>query len=196
MIRYINILETGKDIQERVRLWRNTPRIKWSMTGGEDITPEQHSKWLDSLAGSISNKVQVAFAGTEPFGIINLKKIDCSAGTSDWGIYIGEEAFLGRGIGKRLVYDVHTWGFSIPDIQKMYSVVRADNPKALCSYLKMGITLEGCLRKQLTDSKGKPVDLYPIALFRENWEIYKKQHIAWGKIGDGVICHDKGDIEN
>lgn len=184
MITYVNILEAVPEVQEKVRLWRNSPRVKSAMTGGADISREQHLRWLQSLAGPNSlNAVRVAFADGVPFGFVNLKSLDKSAGTTDWGLYIGEDAFLGRGLGKRLTYDVHDWGFSVSGIDKMYSVVRSDNLRALHTYLQMGICLEGYLKNHLRSPSGESVGLYLIALFRTEWLASKERNAAWGKIG-------------
>lgn len=185
MIEYKNILGVDASIQEKVRRWRNSPRVRRGMLDQTEITAEQHTNWLRSLAEKREiNIVRVALADDVPFGVINLRDIDRSAQTCDWGIYIGEDTFLGRGLGKRLAYDVREWGFVDEGLNKMYSTVRADNLKALHSYLELGDHVEGFLKDHICDPEGNRIGIYLVAQFREDWLRNRERVAERGKIDD------------
>ena len=185
MIAYRNILETDPQIQEQVRLWRNSPRVKSGMIDQTNISAKQHRHWLRLLAsGPDKNAVKVAFWNSVPFGIINLKGIDRNVSSCDWGIYIGEEAFLGRGLGRRLAYDVHSWALEDESLGKMFSSVREDNLKILQTYLQLGDHVEGFLKKHLRSASGELIGLYLIAQFREEWLLNRERSAAWVRTGD------------
>ncbi len=185
MIEYKDILEVAPEIQEKVRQWRNSPRVKRGMLDQSDITARQHRLWLESLASNPdTNAVRVVFSDGVPFGIINLRGVDRKAGSSDWGIYIGEEAFLGRRLGKRMVYDVHRWGLIDEALNKMYSTVRSDNLRVLHSYLELGNHIEGFLKDHIRLPGGELIGIYLIALFKDEWLKNGEKISSWANIGD------------
>lgn len=185
MIEYRNILEVGPKLQEKVRLWRNSPRVRRGMLDQSEITPDRHRRWLDSLASKPEVVVfRIAFLDAVPFGIVNLRDIDRAARICDWGIYIGDETYLRRGLGRRLAHAVHEWGFMDENVNKMHSTVRADNLKALHSYLELGCHIEGFLKDHIRNANGAPVGIYLIAQFRDEWLRNREKVAEWGKIGD------------
>lgn len=185
MILYKDILEVGPEIQEKVRVWRNSPRVKKGMLVQADVTGRQHRTWLDFLHEKRAmNKVRVAFSDRIPFGIVNLRDIDENSGTCDWGVYIGEDAFLGRGLGRRLVFDTHLWGFGEQKMRKMHTSVRADNLKALFSYLELGHRVEGLLQDHIRTPEGDLIGVYLIAQFCGAWDKNKEKASSWGLIGE------------
>jgi RimJ/RimL family protein N-acetyltransferase len=185
MIAYRNILDVGEETQEKVRVWRNSPRVKAGLLAQSDITPEQHRRWVDSLAKRAEiHEVRVAFSDDVPFGIINLKEIDRSVSSCNPGFYIGEDGFLGRNLGRRLLYDTKKWGFEEIGIGKLYSTVRSDNLGSLNSHLLSGYHIEGFLKDHLRSASGELVGIYLIAHFRDGWEKNKKKVSSWAKIGD------------
>ena len=188
MITYKNILDTDKDVQEQVRLWRNSPRIRSAMLDTSDITPERHRQWLKSLAEKTENIVWVAFADNIPFGLINLRNIDRDARLCNWGYYVGDDAFLGHKLGLRLLYDLHDWGFIDKNLDKMHSTVRSDNIKALHDELLAGYHVEGYLKNHLRSTTGELIGLYLIAQFRDEWMKNREKIASWAKNGDEVSC--------
>lgn len=82
---------------ERVRQWRNHPRIRQQMEYREIISPEMQQRWL----ASVQNGPYAYFlirVGEEPVGMIHLSHIDTETHTAEAGLFIGEERFSGTGI--------------------------------------------------------------------------------------------------
>jgi RimJ/RimL family protein N-acetyltransferase len=185
MIEYRNLLEVGEEIQERVRLWRNSPRVRAGLIEQSDIAPEQHRRWLESLAQKTGiHEVRVAFSDGVPFGLLNLRDIDRKVSSCNPGFYIGEDSFLGKRLGLRLLYDLLEWGLAETGVYKVYSEVRADNLKVLHYNLQAGYHIEGFLKDHLRSASGELVGLYLIAQFREDWPKSREKISSWGKIGE------------
>ena len=81
-LRYCNILEASEEIHERVRVWRNSLRIRKFMISQNEIAVEEHRAWLSRLSKDGGSQiVRVAFCADVPIGIITLK--DMKAGTQE-----------------------------------------------------------------------------------------------------------------
>jgi UDP-4-amino-4,6-dideoxy-N-acetyl-beta-L-altrosamine N-acetyltransferase len=175
VIAYPNILDVGPELQQRVREWRNSDRVRMSMLSPNLISEEQHRRWLSSLADRPERQiVRVAFAEGEPFGIITLKDIDRRSYRSDWGMYIGEESCLGRGLAKVMLFDLLVWAFEGEKLERLYTSVLSDNAKAVALYLEYGFHFEGRFERHIRRESGELVDVYWLAMFAETWREKKE----------------------
>jgi len=85
-----NFYPLNFDLLEKVRGWRNLPRIRNNMLTNSIISSEQQIKWFESLVVDKSRLYFVFFQDANPIGMlyfVDITKEDCS-----WGCYIGEEA--------------------------------------------------------------------------------------------------------
>lgn len=170
VIMYRDVLKSGAELQERVRTWRNSDRVRLSMINTGIIEEKQHLQWLTSLKiNSPGQIVRVAFDGETPFGIITLKDIDRHSSRSDWGMYIGDERFLGRGLGRRMLLDLLEWAFEEEGLNRLYTSVLADNSKAVALYLDGGFHFEGRFERHIRRTSGEFVDVYWMAMFAHEW---------------------------
>lgn len=178
VITYRNLLDVSPELQERVRNWRNSEHVRNNMLASDLITEEQHRRWLSYLSERPERQsVRVAFEGDEPFGIITLKDIDRNSSRCDWGMYIGETGFLGRGLARRLLFDLLAWAFEEEGLQRLYTSVVGDNAKAVALYLEYGFHFEGRFEKHIRRDSGELVDVYWLAIFSEVWREKKEQFL-------------------
>ncbi|MCX7829144.1 MAG: UDP-4-amino-4,6-dideoxy-N-acetyl-beta-L-altrosamine N-acetyltransferase [Thermanaerothrix sp.] len=169
MIRYVDILEVQPQVSMRVLEWRNSHRVRKSMLNDSIITEAEHLRWLSSLASSPKRQmVRVAFMGEEPFGIITLKDIDRTSLRSDWGMYIGDENFLNRGLSKHMLYSLMEWGFEEEGLHRLFTSVLGSNVGAVSLYLRFGFHVEGRFERHLLRDQAWE-DLYWIAIFKDRW---------------------------
>ena len=78
------------DLIEKVRGWRNQPRIKRNMISDAQITSEQQKKWFEGLADDPERKYMTFFQDETPVGLLYFSSI--TRESCEWGCYIGEEA--------------------------------------------------------------------------------------------------------
>ena len=169
-LRYCNILEVGEEIQERVRVWRNSPRIRQFMISQNGISVEEHRAWLSRLSKeNRSQIVRVAFCADIPIGIITLKDLDRKSERSDWGIYIGESGYEGRGFGREMLDDLLFWGFEEEGLFRLFTSVTADNVSVVGMYLRAGFHFEGRFEKHILRENGRRIDVLWMALIRDDW---------------------------
>jgi UDP-4-amino-4,6-dideoxy-N-acetyl-beta-L-altrosamine N-acetyltransferase len=143
-INYIDLSDSPEEWRELLRIWRNKPRIRSEMVFQEEISPAQHEIWLKKLLSSgATDKIRIAVTDGVPFGMIRLKDIDRKVRASDWGYYIGEEEFLGRGLGKRMLKHLVEWAFVEEELGELSTKVNKNNIKALNIYKRAGFHLAG-----------------------------------------------------
>jgi UDP-4-amino-4,6-dideoxy-N-acetyl-beta-L-altrosamine N-acetyltransferase len=173
-ISYKNILNVTPELQEQVRSWRNSDHVRTNMLSFTVISPEQHRKWITFLERNPHQQaVRIAFHDDIPFGVITLKDIDKTASRSDWGMYIGERGFLGKGLARQMLYDILLWAFEEECLFRLFTSVLADNTLAIRLYLETGFHIEGRFEKHIKRDSGEMVDLYWIAMFKNEWTIKK-----------------------
>lgn len=144
-IRYVNLSDAPQEWQDIIRVWRNSPRVRREMLTQTDISPEAHARWLAKVTSPESNdriRIAVSEEGI-PFGILRLMGIDKTALDSDWGLYVGDENFLGRGLGKKMLDDLLEWAFVEEKLKELHTTVRKGNKKALAMYEAVGFRITG-----------------------------------------------------
>ncbi len=143
------------------------------------ISEEDHQNWLNSQESShAGNRCRVAFAGGVPFGVVTLNGLDLENRHSDWGMYIGEASYRGRGLAKQLLFEILRWGFESLELHRLYTSVMADNVSALALYLKGGFEIEGLWRHHLRTS-GRFRDLYWIGMLSDRWNLRREDIRTW-----------------
>jgi len=99
-LKLVNILDVNDELKEKVRQWRNKEEIRKFMTNQDIISKEGHLNWLRSLKSSKAYKAWIVFYKGAPIGLINLSKINYHQKSAFTGIYIGENEYKGKGLGK------------------------------------------------------------------------------------------------
>lgn len=125
--------------------WRNSPHVRSMLFTQEELTPEQHEKWLHSkvYAGECVQFIIVAKKGQVAVGTVFLKNIDQAAGRAEFGIFIGEPAYLGFGLGGEATAGIIGYGFDVLGLREIYLSVLEDNPAAVGIYKKNGFRETG-----------------------------------------------------
>ncbi|GEM_PF-2089973 len=135
-LRFVNILETDRVIREKVRWWRNKQDVRSCMLSQSIISQEEHAQWLAGLSKGSVNKFWVIFWRDVPIGAAYLQNIDYDRSTSEWGFYIGEEAYKGRGVGKKILFNLLEKVFDKMAIEFLFTKVLSTNGSAIHLYKK------------------------------------------------------------
>jgi len=135
-IKFENILKVNDEIKERVRQWRNKEEIRKYMLNQYIITKEEHLNWIESLKNRNDWKFWVVFVDEIPIGSVYLQNIDFKNLTSEWGFYIGEDDFKGKGLGKYILFKLLKFYFEEMKFEVLFTKVLSDNIAALNIYRK------------------------------------------------------------
>lgn len=84
-----------KSTLEQLRLWRNDEQTNQYMEFRNKISFEAQQQWFLSIQNS---HYFIIYSGSDPIGLIDLKKIDLNKKTAESGLLIGNKNFVGTGI--------------------------------------------------------------------------------------------------
>ncbi len=157
---------------EKIRNWRNSGEIRKQMYNDNYITEEEHQMWYKSLKDREDIKVWVVYVDTMPIGVVDLIHLDYKNKITDWGFYIGNKKFKGKGLGKVILYNLMKYVFEKMNLHKMHTVVLENNTVAIYLYRKMGFKEEGILRKHLLRDN-KYNDLFIMGILNDEWNEIK-----------------------
>ena len=108
-------------------------------------------KWIKKCNSDCSQKLFGIFIGSKNdsklIGITRLMYIDSISLNCEFGIYIGESEFTGKGLGKKATQKTLDIAFNQMNMNKVYLKVNTSNVKAINLYNQIGFINEGLLKK-------------------------------------------------
>lgn len=148
---YLRYITSEKTDTENIIRWRNKEFVKNNFIYREAFTIQSHEKWLKNMV-DVGKAVQFMIYVKEervPIGSVYLKDIDHVHKKAEYGIFIGEEEYLGRGLGKEAAKLVLRYGFEDLLLHKVFLRVFSYNQAALLSYKKAGFVEEGYFKDEV-----------------------------------------------
>ncbi|WP_457608709.1 UDP-2,4-diacetamido-2,4,6-trideoxy-beta-L-altropyranose hydrolase [Nitratifractor sp.] len=133
---------TALDPQESelVRSWRNDPRVRQWMLNEEIITPQQHRRFVESLAEEESKRYFLVQEGEEAVGVIDFTGIDLEARRCEIGLYADPDR---HGLGNLLMETILRYAKKVwPDFTLVAEVFEG-NEKAIHLYERFGFEKRG-----------------------------------------------------
>ena len=132
-LRILSLADTDNIIR-----WRNSPEVKKNLFSQDDVTKEQHIDYFHKYveSGKISQFI-IIVDGVE-CGTTFLKNIDNIKKEAEFGIFIGEADYRGKGISSIVTKKMIDYGFSNLNLVKIYLTVFEGNIAAIKSYIKAG----------------------------------------------------------
>lgn len=120
--------------------WRNADCVRRQFIFKDTVTPEMHRKWYETrvLTGQVVQYVIGIKESGEEIGSQYYKDIDNEGHTAEYGIYIGEEAALGKGYGSEVMQLALDYARSDMGMKEIYLRFVESNERAKRLYRKMG----------------------------------------------------------
>ncbi|MBL8370324.1 MAG: UDP-4-amino-4,6-dideoxy-N-acetyl-beta-L-altrosamine N-acetyltransferase [Burkholderiaceae bacterium] len=153
------------ELVEKIRMWRNSPRIRANMFDDTEIQPQQQQRWFETLAVSSDRQYKVFYQDSKPIGMLSfseIKKESCF-----WGCYIGEEA-VWPGTGVLLAVAALDYAFNTLDVQLLSAEVFEDNASPIKMHKTFGYA-EKPDRFAVTKG-GKRVKVKCFEYMKQDWE--------------------------
>ncbi len=134
---------TYDDCEDFVR-WRNSDLIKSKFIYRKDITVEDQRNWIRTMVetGKVAQFIIWDRADNKKIGSVYLQHMDLDNKKCEFGILIGEEAYLGGGRGTEANNLICQYGFDHLGMHKIYLRVLAENTPARHSYARAGFSEE------------------------------------------------------
>lgn len=82
-------------------------------------------------------------------GHIGLYNINLEVKSAEYAILIGNNEYLGKGVGRQVTNLILDYGFNALGLNRIYLSLISENLPAFNLYLKMGFKKEGCLRQAI-----------------------------------------------
>lgn len=133
---------------DRIVAWRNRDAVRRNFIYQELFTRESHENWIHTMVET-GRVVQLIICGLdtdEPLGSVYIRDIDRHHNKAEYGIFIGEPAARGRGIGTAAARLMLRYCFEEERLHRVFLRVFSTNTQAIRSYEKAGFTREALLR--------------------------------------------------
>lgn len=161
------------DLIEKIRHWRNSPRIRENMLDDTVIEPQQQEQWFDSLAKTKVKQYMIFHQDSKPIGMLYFS--DINKESCEWGCYIGEEA-VWPGTGVLLSVAALEYAFKILKVEKLSAEVIETNISPIRMHQAFGYTAKP--DKFATTKSGKEIKLKCFECLRVDWEKNKETILA------------------
>lgn len=148
--------------------WRNETFVKERFIYRGPFTAEGHERWLETMVatGKVEQFIIHLQETDRAVGSVYLRDIDYGMAKAEFGIFIGEEDCLEKGLGKEATEIIVNYGFCQLKLHKIMLRVLADNPRAVESYKKAGFIQEGYFKDEVK-LEGQYHDVIFMARFSE-----------------------------
>lgn len=151
-----------------IRIWRNSSFVREKMYNKNEITEEEHKKYISSVKNDPNRGIFVFYLDDIPFGvyqyIINTNN-NCITG----GHYLIDEDFQYMGYGVIMAYFISVIDFDFFKCNKNYGEVISNNKRLIELNKKMRVPLEGILRQHIM-VEGQYLDIYCYGVLRNEWD--------------------------
>ncbi|MCR5753620.1 MAG: GNAT family N-acetyltransferase [Acetatifactor sp.] len=140
-------LMTWEDTDFIIR-WRNSEAVRKNFIYQKPFTRESHENWIKNRVetGEVVQMIICNLADDTPVGSVYIRDIDREHKKAEYGIFIGEKAARGRGVGTATARLMLRYCFEEEGLHRVYLRAFADNLQAIRSYEKAGFVKEGLLR--------------------------------------------------
>lgn len=155
---------------ENILTWRNSEGVRKHFIYQEELTEQGHRHWRETMIDT-GRAVQMIICDSlthAPLGSVYLRDIDRQHRKGEYGIFLGEEAARGRGIGTAAAVLMLRYAFEELKLHKVYLRVYAENAAARRSYEKAGFVQEGYLRDEVF-VRGRFCDMIWMAALAPEW---------------------------
>lgn len=143
-------LMTDEDTDAIVK-WRNNPRVRNNFIYQGLFTPQGHRNWIETMVkpGKVIQFIICEKESNRPVGSVYFRDISKEHNKAEYGIFIGEDDAIGKGIGSEVCKLACDYGFRVEKWHKIFLRAFADNMPAIRSYEKAGFAQEAYLRDEV-----------------------------------------------
>lgn len=162
---------------ETLRKWRNLPNYRKFFREYQEINSDMQRKWYESKVVNDNSTLMFAIRDNttdELLGCCGLCYINWIHRNADLSLYIGkDEVYIDdEGIAEESLDLLWNYGFGELGLVKVWTELYEFDEKKLSLYQKMGMKIDGTLRKQYFYD-GRWYDSKMLSLLNEEWKLEK-----------------------
>lgn len=138
----------NREDTDSVVAWRNSDSVRRNFIYQTLFTRESHENWIRTMVetGKVVQMIICDLGTDRPLGSVYIRDIDRQHRKAEYGIFIGETAARGRGVGTATARLMLRYCFEEEGLHRVYLRAFADNVQAIRSYEKAGFVREGLLK--------------------------------------------------
>lgn len=138
----------NREDTDAIVTWRNSDGVRKKFIYQTLFTRESHENWIRTMVetGKVVQMIICDLGTDRPLGSVYIRDIDRQHRKAEYGIFIGEAAARGRGVGTATAKLMLRYCFEEEGLHRVYLRVFADNVQAIRSYEKAGFVREGLLK--------------------------------------------------
>lgn len=144
--------------------WRNSDFVRKRFLYRALFTAESHNNWMKTQVETKKVYQFIINCDGKDVGSIYLRDVDLVNRKAEYGVFIGEEDFLGKGVGKAATKLILDFAFAQLKLHKVYLRVLSDNIGAIKSYESSGFVQEGFFKDEIF-ADGKYESVIFMAIF-------------------------------
>lgn len=131
--------------------WRNHERVRNNFIYQGIFTPEGHRNWIETMVktGKVIQFIICEKETDRPVGSVYFRDICKEHNKAEYGIFIGEDDAIGKGIGSEVCKLACDYGFKVEKWHKIFLRAFSTNIAAIRSYEKAGFQQEAYLKDEV-----------------------------------------------
>lgn len=171
MIKIRKITENDTD---NILKWRNDRHVVDFFIDRDVLTRETHINWLKNYVetGKVAQYIIYDEADKKDIGCVYLRDIDHKNKKAEYGIFIGEKDYMGKGVGYDALRQLMGVAFNELGLNKVFGRVLQYNTASYNLALKVGFKQDALLREDVIID-GEAVNVYILSLLKKEWEGYE-----------------------
>lgn len=165
---------------DRMREWRNLPKVSDYMFTDHVISPEEHAAWFSRMLKDPACKYWVIACDGEDVGVAYLYAIDQVNRRCCWGFYVVSPNVRGKSVGSQVECAVLNYVFDKLKLEKLCCENLLSNRGVIEMHRRFGFVQEGLFRKHIW-KRGAFRDVAWLAILKEEWEALRPRfEKMWG----------------
>jgi RimJ/RimL family protein N-acetyltransferase len=154
--------------------WLNDPEVRQGLMINLPFSLAKEETWYENMLKSPQEEHPLGIEimtdeGWELIGNCGLFDIDWKVRQAEFGIFIGAKPYWNQGYGTEALRLIIRHGFNTLNLNRIFLRVYENNPRAIRSYEKAGLTVEGRKRQAHYD-EGQFFDVILMCILRSEWE--------------------------
>jgi diamine N-acetyltransferase len=154
--------------------WINDPEVIDGLTIVYPMSSEDESRWFDHMVQQpleLHPWVIEVKEGDhwQAIGNCGFHDVDWRNSNAEFGIFIGDKNYWGKGYGSEAIQLLLKVGFEVMNLHRIWLRVKADNPRAVHSYEKIGFVHEG-RKREAEYHHGEYIDMLLMSILRYEWK--------------------------
>jgi len=155
--------------------WFNDPEVTRGLMHYLPFSIEDEEDWFEGMRKRPREEhpfvIEICLEdGWEAIGNCGLFSIDWRIRQAEFGIVIGAKQHWNKGYGTEALRLIAQHGFTTLNLNRIFLRVYENNPRAIRSYEKAGLSREGRLRQGHYDG-GQYVDVLLMSILRTEWQV-------------------------